>query len=81
MDYVKAFLSPFLKDRAVWAAVIAWLLSLANNKLHLGFDAATMTAMTSTLSVYAVTHVVHAKWAGGDGKPPTEEELKGKDGK
>ena len=81
MDYLKTFLMPFLKDKAVWVTLFSWALTLVNTKLHLGLNADLLTTLSSALSVSTLAHLSHAKWAGGDGKAPTDEELKGKDPK
>lgn len=68
MDYVKVFLAPFLKDKAIWIALSTWALKLANSKLGLGMDDNMLTTAAGVVSAWAVTHVSHLKAFGGDGK-------------
>lgn len=54
MDYVLAFLRPFLKDKAVWVAAASWLVTLANAKLDLGMDADWVASVAGLISAAAV---------------------------
>jgi hypothetical protein len=77
MAYALQFLAPFLKDKAVWVSAFSWLLVAANNWLHMGLNHDLLMTMAAGLSTGTAAHMAHFKFLGGDGKAPTDDELKG----
>ena len=59
MQYLLAFLIPFLQSSATWISLATWGLKLLNGWLKLGMNDQLLSDMATLVSTWAVTHVGH----------------------
>ncbi len=68
---VKAFLMPFLKDRAVWTMLITWGVMTLGKKANFPMDTTSTDALITAVVTWAMVHFVHIKTI--DTKPTEKE--------